>query len=170
MEKIYLSVVCKSESEAKDVFNSNVINEKIFKYKDNYQHWHDVCLPSTLRVLDGYGYEYKSKCNDIWDGDGNIDGWSRYIFENDNCAIIIFHIDIDKGYVCDWTWDANFIIGKELSNYEQLNNEEYKKNFINLINYDEFIKFRKDTTNIEKITEQQILNYNIIDIMDIISQ
>lgn len=172
MEKIHLSVVCKSESEVEDVLNSNVINEKIFKYKDNYQYWNDVCLPSSLSELNegDYGYEYKSKCNDIWDGDGNVDGWKRCIFENDNCAIIIF--DIDKGYVYDWTWDTNFSIRNELFNYKQLNNghyEKYKEIFINLINYDEFIKFREDTTNIEKITEQQILNYNIIDFMDIIS-
>lgn len=171
MEKFYLSVVCKSESEVEDVLNSNVINEKIFKYKDDYQYWVDNCLPVSLSELEegDYGYEYKSKWNDTWGGDGDIDGWTRCIFENDNCAIIIF--DIDKGYIYDWRWGANFIIGNELSNYKQLNNghyEKYKKQFINLIDYDEFIKFRKDTTNIKKITEQQILNYNIIDFMDVI--
>lgn len=171
MEKLYLSVVCKSESEVEDVLNSNVINKKIFKYKDNYQYWVNECLPTSLGELEegDYGYEYKSKCNDYWDGDGNVDEWRRCIFENDNCAIISFRVD--KGYICDWVWEVNFIIGKELYNYKQLNNghyEKYKNIFINLINYDEFIKFRKDTTNIKKITKQQILNYNIIDLMDII--
>ena len=61
MEKFYLSVVCKSESEVEDVLNSNVINKKIFKYKDNYQYWVDECLPSSLSELEegDYGYEYK---------------------------------------------------------------------------------------------------------------
>ena len=173
MEKIYLSVVCKSESEVENVLNSNVINKKIFKYEDNYQYWVDKCLPSSLSELEegDCGYEYKSKWNDIWGGDGDIDEWRRCIFEKDNCAIIIFKIDIDKGYIYDWIWETNFIVGKELDNYKQQNNgyyEKYKNMFINLINYDEFIKFRKDTTNIKKITEQQILNCNIIDFMDII--
>ena len=173
MEKFYLSVVCKSESEVEDVLNSNVINKKIFNYKDNYQYWVDECLPSSLSELEegDCGYEYKSKWNDVWGGDGDIDGWRRCIFKKDNCAIISFRVDIDKGYICDWVWGVNSNIRTELSNYKQLNNghyENYKNIFINLINYDEFIKFRKNTTNIKKITKQQILNYNIIDFMDVI--